>query len=116
MNQPNFQITFCGYATKQDVMNWMVSPGYMLIFMDPDQTHMYRKSLAYGTYQTVFEEFELLKPVQTNQPEPLVDQVSTNSAIQQILDRLNDFDRRLNEMSNRNNKPYYQNKKDGDKQ
>lgn len=116
MNQQSSQIAFCGYTTKQDAMNWMVSPGYTLIFMDPDGVHMYRKSLAYGTYQPIFEEFELLRPVQQPQPDPLVGKVSTESAIQQILDRLNDFDRRLNDLSNRNNKPYYQNKKDGDKQ
>lgn len=115
MNQ-QMQVMFCGYATKQDVYNWQVGPGYSLIFIDPTGDHMYRKSLPFGTYQPDIQEFELVKPVQVqqNQPDPLVGKISTESAIQQILDRLNSFDSKLSELEKQVNKPYY--KKEGGKQ
>lgn len=114
MNQ-QMQFMFCGYATKQDVYNWQIGPGYSLIFMDPAGDHIYRKSLSFGSYQPEIQDFELIRQAQpTNQPDPLIGKISTESALQQILDRLNNFETKLNDLEKQVNKPYY--KKDGGKQ
>lgn len=115
MTNQQMQVMFCGYASKQDVYNWQIGPGYSLIFIDPAGDHVYRKSLPFGTYLPEIQDFELIRQAQpTNQPDPLVGKISTESAIQQLLDRLNNLDSKLSELEKKVDKPYY--KKEGGKQ
>ena len=110
MNQ-QMQVMFCGYASKQDVYNWQIGPGYSLIFIDPAGDHVYRKSLPFGTYQPDIQDFELIRQAPQQAP---CDPDSTTNALQQILDRLNGFETKLSDLEKQVNKPYY--KKEGGKQ
>ena len=113
---PQQQIMFCGYASKQEAADWHIAPGYILLFIDPDQMHVYRKELAYGSYQPGFSEYEMVRPAQTIQnPEP-TPQNNQNVSIEDKLtefmekmtDRMDSLERRIDQ------KPYY-NKKEGNK-
>jgi hypothetical protein len=116
---PQQQIMFCGYASKQDAMNWQIAPGYILMFMDPDLCHVYKKSLAYGSFQPDFNTYELVRPVQQTikNPEPeMIPQNNQNDGLEErlaammakISDRLDSLEKRIDQ------KPYY--KKEGNKQ
>ena len=118
MNQqlPQTQIMFCGYSTRQDAMNYMVAPGYILLFMDPDMTHVYKKALPYGSYQADFQEYELIRPAQTVQePECVSANISFEKTYDQIMERISRMEDSFEGLKKSiNNKPYY-NKKEGNK-
>jgi len=70
MNGPNYTQGYYWYfATKEDAMNWPIAPGNMLVFMDPDGTKFYTKTLGWAPYEKiVFKEFGETNPIPEQKP------------------------------------------------
>lgn len=108
------QTVLCGYANEQQVQNWQIAPGYMLIFLDPDGRTMRTKSLQYGMYVAEIKEYRLYEPVSS----PVVEEKAFISPIQESQDvnalrsEMDDLKAMIRELSEKiNNKPFYNNKK-----
>ena len=108
-NVPQLQMMVCGYATEQQVQNWQVAPGYLLIFLDPNGKALRTKSMAYGSYMPEIKKYYLDEPVQTQEAtnESTSDVDILKSEIQSLKDMVNNLNEKVN------NKPYYKQKKEG---
>lgn len=113
-NAPQLQMMICGYATEQQVQNWQVAPGYLLVFFDPDGKRIRTKSLQYGTYVAEIKEYRLSEPVA-----PVVEEKAFASPIQESQDinalrsEMDDLKAMIRDLSEKINKPYYNKKKEG---
>lgn len=107
----------CGYATEQQVQNWQVAPGYLLVFFDPDGKTIRTKSLQYGTYVAEIKEYRLSEP--TERVAPVVEEKAFASPIQESQDinalrsEMDDLKAMIRDLSEKINKPYYNKKKEG---
>ena len=100
------------FATREEALNWRIALGSFLVFLDPDRTRFYTKSLGYSPYEKpVFLEYELKK--EGEEPAPQVTQASLPEDVdlrEDIFSLKQEIGNLAAAIANMNQKPKYYDK------